>query len=187
MDTDKKNQVLSPLNIKDLHADLLLSIKNETGARIFGCTCPVIPPEIPAAFNILLLKIPEFVTDSGSMKEKYSSIYDGVILPDCSGICSQNPFPSLASFRFNFPGGWGEDASVAIHNSFEKMLVGLCGINIKDIDIEQLKNRTAVYETLRRTVRGICDRKKREARTDQQYGNLLCFRNCADTSPGQGS
>lgn len=156
MDKDKKNSVLSPLGFDSIHADILLSLKKETGARIFGCTCPVIPPEIPAAFNILLLKIPEFVTGSPSLLEKYSSVYDAVILPDCSGICSHNPFPSLASFSFTFPGGWGEDASVAIHNSFEKMLNGLCGINLKSIDIAELKKRTAVYEQLRRTVRGIC-------------------------------
>ena len=159
MDTDKKNSVFAAIDIKGLHADMLLSIKKVTGARIFGCTCPVIPPEIPSAFNIILLKIPEFVLVSQSMKETYSSIYDAVILPDCSGICSQNPFPSLETFKFSFPGGWGEDASVAIHNTFERMLSTLCGINIKDIDILELKKRTAVYETLRRTVRGICSAK----------------------------
>lgn len=36
------------------------------------------------------------------------------------------------------------------------MLGSLCGINIKQIDIDELKKRTAVYEQLRRTVRGIC-------------------------------
>lgn len=156
MDTDKKNSVLKQLSINDTHADMLISIKENTGARIFGCTCPVIPPEIPSAFNVLLLKIPEFVMVSEETSEKYSAIYDGVILPGCSGICSRNPFPSMPSFSFSFPGGWGEDASVAIHNSFENMLRSLCGINIKDINIEELKNRTSVYETLRRTVRGIC-------------------------------
>ena len=159
MDRDKKNSVLAQLDIKDLHADMLLELKKETGTRIFGCTCPVIPPEIPAAFNILLLKIPEFVLASRSMTEKYSSVYDAVILPDCGGMCSRNPFPGLESYTFTLPGGWGEEASVAIHNSFEKMLRSLCGINIKEIDIEELKKRTAVYEALRRTVRGICSAK----------------------------
>jgi len=155
MDINKKNQLFSALNIIDTHAGMLLTIKKESGTRIFGCTCPVIPPEIPAAFNILLLKIPEFVLDSTDLREKYAAVYDAVILPGCSGTCSHNPFPSVKSFSFSFPSGWGEDASVALHNSFEEMLRTLCGINIREINIGELQKRTAVYEALRRTLRGI--------------------------------
>jgi len=155
MDINKKNQLFEALNIVDTHAGMLLTVKKETGAKIFGCTCPVIPPEIPAAFNILLLKIPEFVLNSADLREKYAAVYDAIILPECSGTCSHNPFPSVKSFSFSFPPGWGEDASVALHNSFEKMLRTLCGINIREINIGELQKRTAVYEALRRALRGI--------------------------------
>lgn len=150
MDNDKKISVFNTLLFRDNYSEIIALARKE-GFKIFGCTCPVIPPEIPAAFNIMLLKIPGFLTGSSS-----GEIYDAIILPEGRGVCSVNPFPGIKEFRFSLPSGWGEDASVAIHNSFEKMLRETAGLDIKKINIEELKKRTAIYESLRRTVRGIC-------------------------------
>ncbi len=156
MDTVKKNSLLSPLGTYDDYPEMLLSFKAAEGTKIYGCTTPLIPPEIPLAFNILLLKIPEAVYKSPELKKSMKSVYDAIIVPDCQGICSENPFPEIKKFSFSFSPGWGEDASVSIHNSFAGMLRELEGIDIKSINIGELKSRTAMYENLRRTVRGIC-------------------------------
>ena len=137
------------------HAALLEELIAQGNKKIAGYISPVIPPEIPAAFDIELLKIPEDVISGYKPAAGYEKIYSALILPDQDISCFTWPLHSTPLFRCSLPEGYGEDAAVSLHNSISSMLGSLFGIDIKSIDIKKLQQKTGTFEAMRRTVRTI--------------------------------
>jgi hypothetical protein len=140
--------------IEFIYEDLIKKFKNEKGKKTIASPCFFIPPEINSAFDIVTLKIPEFILNDPSRSEKLNSLYDAVIIPEkecfCSSISSE-----ITAHIFRTPAGFGEDAAVSLHNEIASMLKELFGIELKSINIETLQNETSTREKLRRLIRSI--------------------------------
>jgi len=144
----------------DFHA---AGYKNETGAIIAGYSCDIFPVEVLAACGVTPLKLPSVLRNGpcmeGAMAGLPRGVYDLIIVPEqcaCAGLYVTGISPV---YTFGFSGGWGEDASVAIHDSLA-VLLNEIGLDIKKIDIERLKAVTGEYNDLRRTIRGIASVRK---------------------------
>ena len=135
------------LENEENYEKIIRDYKEKHGKKIIASPYFFIPPEIIAAFNIITLKIPEFMLN-------HSSIFDMIILSDKECFCNEN-IKSIKHYIFKTPEGFGEDAAVALHNELSLMLSTLFGIEIKSINIEVLQRETAVYEKLRRLIRNI--------------------------------
>jgi len=149
------NDILDRLRkIESIYEDLIKKYKNENGKKIIASPCFFIPPEINSAFNIVTLKIPEFILNDPSRSKKLNSLYDAVIIPEkecfCSSISSE-----ITAHIFRTPAGFGEDAAVSLHNEIASMLTELFGIELKSINIETLQKETSTHEKLRRLIRSI--------------------------------
>lgn len=141
--------------IESAYEDLITNYKNKNGKKIIASPCFFIPPEINSAFNIVTLKIPEFILNDLSRSEKLNSLYDAVIIPEKECFCSNSINSEITAHLFRTPAGFGEDASVSLHNEISSMLTELFAIELKSINIETLQSETETYEKLRRTVRSI--------------------------------
>ena len=142
------------LENEENYEKIIRDYKEKHGKKIIASPYFFIPPEINAAFDIVTLKIPEFMLNQ-------SSIFDMVILSDKECFCNNGrggnlpPVKSNRHYIFKTPEGFGEDAAVALHNELSLMLSTLFAIEIKSINIEVLQRETAVYEKLRRLIRNI--------------------------------
>lgn len=141
--------------IESTYEDLIKKYKDENGKRIIASPRFFIPPEINSAFNIVTLKIPEFILNDPNRSEKLSSLYDAVIIPKKECCCSKSINPGTAAYLFRTPAGFGEDAAVSLHNEIASMLAELFKIELKSINIETLQRETSTHEKLRRIVRSI--------------------------------
>ncbi len=134
---------------------IISGFKTEKNKKIIASPYLFIPPEINAAFNIITLKIPEFILKDKDHLKNLTSLYDAVIISDKACFCNQSITPDSSAYIFRTPEGFGEDASVSLHNEIMQMLKSLFNIDIKSINIEILQKETAVYDRLRRLVRSI--------------------------------
>lgn len=125
------------------------------GKKAIWTTLSFIPPEINAAFNIVTLKIPDFIPEAADTMNKFSPLFDNIVTTGYDCICNQGINSAVNPHRFRVPSGFGEDAAVSIHNEISLMLKTIFDIELKSIDIETLKKTTAAYENLRRIVRSI--------------------------------
>ena len=141
--------------IESAYEEIIKDYLKNTEKKIIASPCFFIPPEINAAFNIVTLKIPEFILNKTDHISRIYSLYDAVAVPEKKCLCSRISDSENNIYRFNTPSGFGEDAAVTLHNEISVMLKSLFNIEIKSIDIEILKRETGVYEKLRRLIRSI--------------------------------
>ncbi len=125
------------------------------GKKIISSPFYFILPEICAAFDILTLKIPEFILNKTILPRDFASLYDAVVIPEKSCCCSKKLMPEISTYTFRTPSGFGEDSAVSLHNEISLMLKTLFDLEIKSINIEKLQRETLKYENLRRLVRRI--------------------------------
>lgn len=123
--------------------------------RLLGYIFPLVPPEITSAFGIETVKLPEPIISGEKRLSGVNPLYKAVLLPETTVPCCLGDFSTTPVYRINYPAGYGEDAAVLLHNETASMLNSLFNIDIKSIDISALKNRTGVFENLRRSVRSI--------------------------------
>lgn len=136
------------------YINIITGYKTDHNKKIIASPFFFIPPEINAAFGIATLKIPDFILNKTEIADNLKSLYDAVVTSDKTCFCNRI-IPPDSSYIFKTPEGFGEDASVSLHNEIMLMLKELFDIDIKSINIETLKKETAVYEKLRRLVRSI--------------------------------
>jgi benzoyl-CoA reductase/2-hydroxyglutaryl-CoA dehydratase subunit BcrC/BadD/HgdB len=148
------NNIKKIFETEKYYEKIIKDYKEEYGKKIIASPYYFIPPEINAAFNIIPLKIPEFMLNQSSMLDRLNSIFDMIIISDRECFCNKD-IKSIQHYIFKTPEGFGEDAAVALHNELSLMLNTLFNIEIKSIDIEALQRECAVYERLRRLIRNI--------------------------------
>ncbi len=154
MNNDAISGIIDKLTgIESIYSDIIKRYRAETGCKIIMSPFFFVPPEINSAFNIITLKIPEFILDKPGRDEILKSLCDAVVIPGEDTPCGEGFMPG--AYTFNMPSGYGEDAAVNLHNEILSMLKTLFGIDLKTISIEKLQQKTEVYERLRRTVRSI--------------------------------
>ena len=141
--------------IQSAYEDLIRDYTEKHGKKIISSPCFFIPPEINSAFNIITLKIPEFILKKPDLSEKLSSLYSAVVVSEKECFCSKIINPVAAPYIFRTPSGYGEDSAVSLHNEISMMLKTLFDIELKSISIESLQKETSIYEKLRRLVRSI--------------------------------
>lgn len=141
--------------IESDYINIITNYKSEHGKHIIASSFFYIPPEINAAFDILTLKIPEFVLNKTDHSRDQALPYDVIVSTERASCCNKKVSLDYPEYTFNIPEGYGEDASVSLHNEIMLMLKNLFNIDIKSIDIETLQKQTAVYEKLRRIIRSI--------------------------------
>jgi len=141
--------------IGPIYENLIKDYAEKQGKKVISSPCFFIPPEINSAFNIITLKIPEFILSGPGFSAQLDSLYDAVIVPGKECFCGKNINPGLNPYVFRTPSGYGEDSAVSLHNEISTMLKALFNIELKSISIQSLQKQTSVYEQLRRLVRNI--------------------------------
>ncbi|MCL1865343.1 MAG: 2-hydroxyacyl-CoA dehydratase family protein [Spirochaetes bacterium] len=153
-DSSAINNIKKIFETEESYEKIIKDYKEKYGKKIIISPYYFIPPEISAAFNIVTLKIPEFILNQSSMLNRVNSIFDMIVISDRECFCNKN-MKSVEHYIFKTPEGFGEDTAVALHNELSLMLKTLFNIDIQSIDIEALQRETAVYERLRRLIRNI--------------------------------
>jgi hypothetical protein len=156
MSLNRKESVINKIkNAFASYNDLIKKYKAENNVSVSAWQMETVPPELTASFNILSLKVPSFLRADEDMKEYWSHTADTYVAAD-TGCLRTVPDSSTPVYNFRIPAGYGEDAAVSIHNETSRMLHSLFNADLKKIDIDTLKEKTGIYEDLRKTVRGIC-------------------------------
>jgi len=148
------NNIRKIFETEGYYEKIIKDYKDEYKKKIIASPYYFIPPEINAAFNIVTLKIPEFMLNQSSILSRLNSMFDVIAISDKECFCNKN-IKSIQHYIFRTPEGFGEDAAVALHNEISLMLNDLFSIELKSISIEALQRETAVYEKLRRLIRNI--------------------------------
>ncbi|MCL1833130.1 MAG: 2-hydroxyacyl-CoA dehydratase family protein [Leptospirales bacterium] len=148
------NNIKKIFETEESYEHIIKDYKKKYDKKIIASPYYFIPPEINAAFNIVTLKIPEFMLSQNSRLDRLHSIFDAIVISDRECFCNKD-IKSIEHYIFRTPEGFGEDAAVALHNEIALMLNTLFSIEIKSINIESLQRETAVYENLRRSIRNI--------------------------------
>ena len=148
------NNIRKIFETEEFYEKIIRDYKEQYHKKIIASPYYFIPPEINAAFDIISLKIPEFMLNQSSILNRLNSMFDMVIISDKECFCNKD-IKSIQHYIFKTPVGFGEDAAVALHNEISLMLNILFGIEIKSINIDTLQRETAVYERLRRLIRNI--------------------------------
>jgi len=141
--------------IENDYENLIKDYSIKQGKKIVASSCFFIPPEINAAFDIVTLKIPEFILNKTGYSTKLTSLYNAIIIPEKECFCNKSVDQGIITHVFKTPAGFGEDAAVSLHNEISLLLKSLFNIEIKSINIEALQRETSIYEKLRRLVRSI--------------------------------
>lgn len=150
-----KKEIEKISGIETAYKEIMDEFIRKHPKKIIASPCFIIPPEINAAFNIITLKIPEFVMNNTDSAKKIYELYSAVITPEKNCYCNNCIDMEIKTYTFRTPSGYGEDAAVSLHNEISLMLETLFKINIKSINIESLQKETYTYETLRRLIRSI--------------------------------
>ncbi len=141
--------------IESVYENLVRDYSEKQQKRIISSPCFFIPPEINSAFDIITLKIPEFILKNAALSERIRTLYDAVIIPGEESPCGRMISTVSDCYVFRTPEGYGEDSAVSLHNEIALMLKTLFDIDLKSINIESLQRETLIYEKLRRMVRSI--------------------------------
>ena len=148
------NNIRKIFESEEYYAKIIKDYKDEYKKKIIASPYCFVPAEINAAFDIVPVKIPEFMLNQGLIPDKLNSMFDMIVISDKECFCNKN-IKHIQHYIFRTPEGFGEDAAVALHNELSLMLNDLFSIDIKSINIENLQKETAVYEKLRRLIRNI--------------------------------
>ncbi len=134
--------------------------REETGSRVAGVTCDMIPAEITAALGLVPLRLPSLMighcTAAGVPAiDGIEGVYDLLVVPrGCAGREGTRE-ARLKVHEFNCPAGWGEESSRMMETSLEKLLEDAGCPGLSRLDRGRLAAVTAEYNSARRMVRGI--------------------------------
>ncbi len=140
--------------------------RKRSGKKLLGVSCEFFPFEIIHSFGIQPLALPfGYSLKCCSGGGEYPGMYDALVYPDRCG-CKDKPeihtsgdkIPS--QYLFKVFSGYGKEASIVLHESLEKMLKVLFGLEIRDMNIKSLAESVALYNELRSLVRGILELRK---------------------------
>ncbi|HOV07624.1 MAG TPA: 2-hydroxyacyl-CoA dehydratase family protein [Spirochaetota bacterium] len=134
------------------YEEYILKTVEEKNRKPLGYVTPLLPPEIFASFDIDYLKIPEEYLNGTKDSLFINKNFMALITPYHRYPCSRS-FENYLSF--DYPGGFGEDAAVELHNKLLLFLQENFQIDLKSINIEKLQSLCRSYEELRRNVRKI--------------------------------
>lgn len=156
MSQNKKASAINQINKAFAsYNKIITEYKKQNNISIAAWQMETVPPELTASFNVVSLKVPSFLKTDEDKKIYWSQVADAYIIPETDCSCIE-PASSIPVFNFKVPSGYGEDAAVAIHNETAFMLHTLFSADLKKISIDTLQEKTRIYESLRKTVRGIC-------------------------------
>jgi hypothetical protein len=151
------------------YTTVLNGYREKTGKKLAGFSCEFLPLEIIHSFGIQPLTIPhDYSLKCCSGRGGFPDMFDAVIYPrKCSCSHSTESFhlngKSVQFYSFDTFSGYGRDASIALHESTEKMLKSIFNLNIKDINIESLAGSVRLYNEIRSLVRGILELRKKNS------------------------
>jgi hypothetical protein len=159
------HHLLTPFH--DMFADyisVVSSYKNNTGRKVLALSCDFLPFEILAAYNTTPLKIPftiahqihQMNTLSAPDMEHVTLPFDLIIshnsCPDFPALFLTQNIQEYCCNTFN---GYGEDASIEIHEIIGTLLRENNLGDIEALQNETLQNTAAPIDTVRKLVRGI--------------------------------
>jgi hypothetical protein len=161
--------MVEPLREMLYQADTIIrGVSGREGKRVIGLACDMLPVEVLSAFDLVPLQLPAIFMHeheicrkaSESLYAKSFEVYDYVVFSKkcCHRITGENSL-GVTCLHFDNPTGYGEEASIALHQSLDEILSRI-GINLKDLDKVRLAEVTEKYNALRRLVRGICSLRK---------------------------
>lgn len=141
-------------------ADILAGYRERSGERLCGSLCHLIPPEIPAARGMRVLRIP--APSAGGCRAggldrlgDLGGVYDCVVAP---ATCARRDHVAVSGaplLWFEMPTGWGEEARRILGERLDAFLLDAgCG-GLSSVDGAALRAATEEYNALRRLVRGI--------------------------------
>ncbi|HPL16517.1 MAG TPA: 2-hydroxyacyl-CoA dehydratase family protein [Spirochaetota bacterium] len=134
--------------------------REESGAVLAGVTCDMFPAEITAALGLVPLRIPSLMigrcTAAGaSSLDGIGETYDLLVVPrGCAGRDGLSGRADAVS-EFFCPSGWGEESCRGMEASMEKLLERAGRGGLSRLDPAVLSSVTAMYNRVRRAVRGI--------------------------------
>jgi len=167
MKESKLTKLVQPVREMIYQYDLIIKgYRERNSIKTAALLCDTMPLEIAASFGIIPLRLPsQFCVqgqfNSDSINEAgIDSVYDIIIVPEKYDHLKEIEIKSKQCVKFFNPPGYGEQASILLHESIDNMLkeTGLPGI--RGLDVNSLKKITKEYNDLRRLVRGICDLRK---------------------------
>ena len=83
MKYDEINSAMDKLkSIAPAYENLIKNYSDNLGKKIIASPFYFVPPEINSAFDIVTLKIPEFILNHTLCDEKLAALYDAVIIPE---------------------------------------------------------------------------------------------------------
>ena len=146
------------------YISVISSYKNNTSKKVLALSCDFLPFEILAAYNTTPLKIPSTManqihqlnTPSAPVMEPVTLPFDLIIshnsCPDFPALPLTQNIPLYCCNTFK---GYGEDASIEIHEIMGALLQENDFGNIDLLQNETLQNAAAPIDTVRKLVRGI--------------------------------
>ncbi len=141
-------------------ADVVAGYRERSGERICGSLCDLIPPEIPAALGMRVIRVPapsEWGCRAGGLARlgDLGGVYDRVVIPE---TCARRDLAAVTGaplVAFAMPTGWGEESRRLLEERLDAFLRAAgCG-GLSAIDAAALAAATEEYNDLRRLVRGI--------------------------------
>ena len=150
--------------------DVLGGYRGRSGERLCGSLCDIIPPELPAALGMRVLRVPVPPAARGCPASGLAGagdlggVYECVVVPaTCAGkdgVAS----PGVPLAEFTMPAGWGEAARRDLGERMDAFLRAAgCG-GLSSIDGGRLRAAVEEYNALRRLVRGIAEARREKPR-----------------------
>ncbi|PKL39715.1 MAG: hypothetical protein CVV44_05700 [Spirochaetae bacterium HGW-Spirochaetae-1] len=163
----------------DQYSMILNRFREETGAFLACSPVDALPVEIAASFNLYIGTPPVHAGARGACRSRVleSSIpgcYDALLVPRNTGL-EEHGIAAIPVIPFTFPGGFGEEAGVAIHSVMDDILQKTVGACIKDLDVDKLQAVAGEYDNLRRIMRSIAAKRREVPRILSNRDLLVLF------------
>jgi len=163
----------------DQYSVILNGFREETGAFIACTSVDALPVEIAASFNLYIGTPPvntgaRGACRSGVPESLIHGCYDAFLAPRNEGL-EEPGTAAIPVIPFTFPGGFGEEAGVAIHAVMDDILQKTVGACIKDIDVGRLQAVAGEYDNVRRVMRGIAAKRGETPRILSNRDLLVLF------------
>jgi hypothetical protein len=153
--------IIDQLSDKLSQLDLIIpEYCSRNNLRSAGLSCMVAIPEVCASLGLFVSVVPSLYCGSCKENSLFSEdllqIYDILAAPqNCCGVSSSDNV-----YRFTVASGYGEDASVKLHEEHKKFLSHCGARDIETLETDVLAKWSRDYNDLRRLVRGISAARK---------------------------
>jgi len=188
MKESRLSHLVDPLREMIGQYDIILNgYRERNKVKIAGLSSDIVPAEILAALGIIPLRIPVIMGNMGicsfrlNAEEKTGVVYDMLILPEADK--EKYSDMSIPVYDFRNPGGYGEEASVGLHNEIDRFLGDAGFPGIKELDAEKLQKIAEGYNDMRRLVRGISSTRRDKPHLLSNDDMLIVFEACAVFPP----